>query len=98
MFLINKDLNHLIITAYPYTHWPHTWHAIIKIIEHCKQEIRICQVKWGTPHVNTLKLNTDSSTLNNPPKIRGGGILRVHSGRLMYVFSIPLGEGTNNQS
>ncbi|XP_015167662.1 14.7 kDa ribonuclease H-like protein [Solanum tuberosum] len=71
---------------------------MIKIIELCKQETRIWQVSWEKPPPNTLKLNTDRSALNNPGKIGGGGILRDHTGSMVYAFTIPLGYGTNNQA
>ena len=97
-FFINKDLKHLITTAYPYIHWPHTWHKMIRTIELCKREIKIWQVRWDTPYSNTLKLNTDCNALNNPGKIWGWGILRDPTCSLVYAFSNHFGDGTNNQS
>ncbi|WMV46072.1 hypothetical protein MTR67_039457 [Solanum verrucosum] len=97
-FLITKDIYLLINTAYSYIQWPTTWHEMIKIIELCKQDIRIWQISWEKPPQNILKLNTDGSALNNPGKIGGGGILRDHKGELVYAFSIPFGNGSNNQA
>ncbi|KAH0695796.1 hypothetical protein KY289_013278 [Solanum tuberosum] len=97
-FLITKDIYHLITTAYSYIQWTATWHEMIKIIELCKQDIRIWQISWRKPPQNILKLNTDGSALNNPGKIGGGGILRDHTGELVYAFTIPLGSGSNNQA
>lgn len=33
--------------------------------------------------------------MNNPGKIRGSGILWDHHGKLIYVFSTPIGFGSN---
>ncbi|WMV25368.1 hypothetical protein MTR67_018753 [Solanum verrucosum] len=53
---------------------------------------------WKTPPRITYKLNTDGSALHNSRKIGGGGILRDDQGSIVYVFVVPLGEGTNNQA
>ncbi|KAH0713383.1 hypothetical protein KY290_008979 [Solanum tuberosum] len=55
-------------------------------------------VKWEKPSQPVFKLNTDSSALNNPRKIGGGGILRECQGNMVYAYTIPLGIGTNNQA
>ncbi|WMV30190.1 hypothetical protein MTR67_023575 [Solanum verrucosum] len=82
----------------PVEEQPATWHEMIKIIELCKQDIRIWQISWEKPPQNILKLNTDGSAHNNPGKIGGEGILRDHRGELVYAFSIPFGNGSNNQA
>ncbi|XP_055824364.1 uncharacterized protein LOC129892852 [Solanum dulcamara] len=45
-----------------------------------------------------VKLNTDGSALHNPGKIGGGELLRNSQGDLIFAYSVPFGEGTNNQS
>ncbi|WMV23931.1 hypothetical protein MTR67_017316 [Solanum verrucosum] len=73
------------------------WSEVVECIERCNQEKRVTLVMWKTPPPNRYKLNTDGSALHNPGKIGGGGILRNEQGVIIFAFSIPLGEGTNNQ-
>jgi len=68
------------------------------MVENCSHEIKVIPVLWERPCNGVYKLNTDRSALNNPDKIGGGGILRDHQGKLVYVFVVPLGIGTNYQA
>ena len=43
-------------------------------------------------------MNANGSSLINLGKIGGGGILRNDYGYIIYGFSIPFGEGSNNQA
>ncbi|WMV30859.1 hypothetical protein MTR67_024244 [Solanum verrucosum] len=67
-------------------------------IEGCWQEVQIKEVRWMRPPDTICKLNTAGSSLKNPDSIGGGGILRDSFGKMVYVFTIPLGVGTNNQA
>lgn len=67
-------------------------------MESCTQEVKIITVMWSKPPISILKLNTDGSALSNLGKIGGGGIFRDHQGNMIYAFTVPLGEGTNNQA
>ncbi|XP_015072459.1 uncharacterized protein LOC107016533 [Solanum pennellii] len=71
---------------------------MIRTIELCKKEIELWQVRWNTPYANTLKLNTDGRAFSNPGKIGGGSILSDLTGSLVYAFSIPCRNCTNNQA
>lgn len=53
-------------------------------------------VKWINPPPPFLKLNTDESCINGV--CGGGGVLRDNQGRVIMVFSLPLGQGTSNQA
>ncbi len=44
------------------------------------------------------KLNTDGSATQETGKTGGGGILRDHTGKIIFAFSIPFGYGTNNMA
>uniref|UniRef100_M1DEJ8 RNase H family protein n=2 Tax=Solanum tuberosum TaxID=4113 RepID=M1DEJ8_SOLTU len=68
------------------------------MIEKCRHELKVIAVCWEKPTVGVYKLNTDSSTLNNPGKIGGGGILRDDQGNMVYAYAIPVGFGTNNKA
>ncbi|WMV32966.1 hypothetical protein MTR67_026351 [Solanum verrucosum] len=97
-FMVLKDILHMLNTAFLYIQWPLKWPEVVDIIESCKHDVKVTSVIWKTPPRNRYKLNTDSSALHNPGKIGGGGILRDEHGDIIYAFTIPLGEGTNNQA
>lgn len=71
---------------------------MVDLLENCKHETKVKIVTWKPPTTTKYKLNTDCSTLNNPGKSGGGGILRNEYGNILYAFSVPFGEGTNNQA
>ncbi|WMV32841.1 hypothetical protein MTR67_026226 [Solanum verrucosum] len=92
-YLIIQDMFQLLRSVFPYIQWP----EVVDMLEQGKHEIRVISVIWKTPPNSRYKLNTDDSALPNPGKIGGGVILRDSKGDIIYVFAIPLGEGTNNQ-
>lgn len=97
-FLIWKNILQIFNTVFPYIQWSHNWNDLIFMVENCSHEIKVIPVLWERPCNGVYKLNTDRSALNNPDKIGGGGILRDHQGKLVYVFVVPLGIGTNYQA
>lgn len=48
--------------------------------------------------VHQVMVKTDGSALTNPGNIGDGGILRYHTGQLLYVFAALFSVGTNNQA
>lgn len=68
------------------------------MIESCVHGIKITRVNWKRSPIQLLKLNTDGSAIGNPGKIRGGGILNYNQGIMIHAFTVPLGQGTNNQA
>ncbi|WMV45629.1 hypothetical protein MTR67_039014 [Solanum verrucosum] len=72
--------------------------SLCKLLENCIHDSKVTPVQWIKPPENWVKLNTDGSALNNPGSIGAGGVLRNHMGELLLAFSIPLGEGTNDQA
>ena len=55
-------------------------------------------VAWTRPLDQWIKINTDGKALKNPGKIGAGGILRDHTGKILMVYTSPLGEGSSNQA
>lgn len=53
-------------------------------------------VAWTRPLDQWIKINTDGRALKNPGKIGAGGILRDHTGKILMVYTSPLGEGSSN--
>ncbi|XP_015166827.1 uncharacterized protein [Solanum tuberosum] len=72
--------------------------SLCKLLENCIHDSKVTVVQWIKPPEKWVKLNTDGSALNNPGSIGAGGVLINHMGELLLAFSIPLGEGTNNQA
>ncbi|WMV50079.1 hypothetical protein MTR67_043464 [Solanum verrucosum] len=72
--------------------------SLCKLLEKCIHDSKVTAVRWIKPPEKWVKLNTDGSALSNPGNIRAGGVLRNHKGELLFAFSVPLGEGTNNQA
>ncbi|KAK4733710.1 hypothetical protein R3W88_007971 [Solanum pinnatisectum] len=58
----------------------------------------VTTIQWIKPPDSWVKINTDGSALNNPGRIGAGGILRNQTGEFILAFSVPLGQGTNNQA
>ncbi|WMV30206.1 hypothetical protein MTR67_023591 [Solanum verrucosum] len=92
------DTFKLLHTAFPYISWPLNWSSLCKLLENCIHDSKVTAVQWIKPPEKWVKLNTDGSALNNPGSIGAGGVLRNHRGELLFAFSVPLGEGTNNQA
>ena len=44
-------------------------------------------VRWNKPELNWYKLNTDGSSVGNPGKAGGGGLIRNHEGGWVKGFS-----------
>lgn len=42
-------------------------------------------------------INKDGIAINNPGRIRAGGMLRDQAGKLLMALTTPQGEGTNNK-
>ncbi|KAK6780041.1 hypothetical protein RDI58_022225 [Solanum bulbocastanum] len=97
-FLVTLDTVRLLHTTFPYIKWPVEWTSLCTVIEGCTHDTKVTAVKWIKPPDTWVKLNTDGSALNNPGNIGAGGILRNQNGDLLFAFSAPLGEGTNNQA
>ena len=53
------------------------------------------QVRWEKPQQGWIRLNTDGSTLGNPGRARGGGILRDDQGNWVAGFSRNIGFSTS---
>lgn len=45
-----------------------------------------------------MKLNSDGSSLIYPGTIGGGGYDKDSKGEMLFAFSTPVGDGTNNQA
>ena len=73
-----------------------SWDRLIKIAEHCQQQLKLSMVSWGQPSRGIYKLNTDHSAIHISGQIGGGGIKRGHQCKLIYAFAIPFGFGTYN--
>uniref|UniRef100_M1DKI6 RNase H family protein n=1 Tax=Solanum tuberosum TaxID=4113 RepID=M1DKI6_SOLTU len=97
-FVVFKDTIKLLHVVFPYISWPSSWKNICILIEQCYHDTEVTLVQWIKPPDAWVKLNTDGSALSNPGKIGAGGILRDSNGKLLFAFSAPLGEGTNNQA
>ncbi|XP_055807012.1 uncharacterized protein LOC129875801 [Solanum dulcamara] len=78
--------------------WPNSWKELVLLVEKYTNEVNVSTVYWRKPSAHMVKLNTDGSALHNPGKIGGGGLLSNNQGDLLFAFSTPFGEGTNNQS
>ena len=48
-------------------------------------------VKWNKPELNWYKLNTDGSSIGNPRKAGGGGLIQNHEGGWVKGFSRDIG-------
>ncbi|KAH0661548.1 hypothetical protein KY284_026479 [Solanum tuberosum] len=57
---------------------------------------RRVMVKWSKPSTSFVKLNSDGSCKNN--LCGGGGVIRDCEGRLLFAYSLNLGEGTKSDS
>lgn len=55
-------------------------------------------MKWLKPPADWVTLNSNGSSLGNFGSIGGGGIIRDSICDLLFPFSTPLCEGTNNQA
>ncbi|KAH0644828.1 hypothetical protein KY284_032712 [Solanum tuberosum] len=96
-FAVFKDIIKLLHVVFPYISWPSSWKNLCILIEQCYHDTKVTLVQWIKPSDAWVKLNTDRSALSNPGKIGAGGILRDSNGKLLFTYSAPLGEGTNNQ-
>ncbi|XP_049399717.1 uncharacterized protein LOC125863742 [Solanum stenotomum] len=96
--LVILDTFKLLHTAFPYISWPWEWSKLCTLIEKCTHDIKVTVVQWIKPPDRWTKLNTDGSALSNPGSTGAGGILRNHFGDIIFAFSAPLGEGTNNKA
>ena len=97
-FLVFKDTIKLLHNVLPYIAWPSSWRSLCTLLEKCTHHIKVTLMQWLKPPEIWVKLNTDGSVLSNPGKIWAGGILGDSNGRLNFAFSVPLGDGTNNQA
>ena len=95
---IFKDIMQVIRLVYPIIPWQSSLYHLIKTAEHCHQQYKIIMVSWQKPKEGIYKLNTDGSAIQDTGKIGGGGILRDHTGKIIYAFSVPLDFGTNNMA
>ncbi|WMV30194.1 hypothetical protein MTR67_023579 [Solanum verrucosum] len=84
--------------VFPYISWPWEWSKLCTLIKKCTHDIKVTVVHWIKLPDKRTKLNTDGSALSNPGSTGAGGILRNHFGDIIFAFSAPLGEGTNNQA
>ncbi|KAK4716302.1 hypothetical protein R3W88_014640 [Solanum pinnatisectum] len=96
--LVILDSFKLLQIKFPYIHWPLGWNKICTLLERCTHDIQVTAIQWQKPPDSWVKINTDGSALNNPGRIEAGGILRNQNGELILAFSVPLGQGTNNQA
>lgn len=97
-FLVFTDTIKLLDTVFPYISWPSSWRSLCIILEKCTNHIKVTRVQWLKSQEIWVKLNTHVSVLSNPGKIGAGCIPRDSNGKLVFAFSVPLGEGTNNQA
>ena len=51
------------------------------------KRMRTMQVQWFNPCEGWYKLNTDGTSLGNPRKASGGGLIRNHKGIWMKGFN-----------
>ncbi|XP_055800361.1 uncharacterized protein LOC129869765 [Solanum dulcamara] len=98
IYSVFKDNFNLLSTTYSYISWPNSWKELVLLVEKCTNEVNVSTVYWRKPSAHMVKLNTNASALHNPGKIGGRGLLRNNQGDLLFAFSTPFGEGTNNQS
>ncbi|KAH0646562.1 hypothetical protein KY284_034446 [Solanum tuberosum] len=96
--LVILDTFKLLHTTFPYISWPLGWNKLCTLIEKCTHDIKVTAVQWIKPPARWFKLNMDGSALSNPGSIGAGGVLRNSLGDIIFAFSTPLGEGTNNQA
>lgn len=55
------------------------------------------RVAWKKPTYKWIKINIESSALDNSGRIWAGGILRDKNGQLLMAFAAALGVRTNNK-
>ena len=55
-------------------------------------------VKWKSPPMGWIKGNFDGTTKGNPSKAGCGGVLRVHTCRIVDVIAIPIGISTSHKA
>ncbi|XP_070041118.1 uncharacterized protein [Nicotiana tomentosiformis] len=96
VFSINSDIYFLLRANYPSFHWPLQWNELYSTVETMQHHICTSHVTWYKPEDGFVKLNSDSSALNNPCKIGAWAIIRDHLGRFIHAIASPLGERTNN--
>ncbi|WMV32833.1 hypothetical protein MTR67_026218 [Solanum verrucosum] len=96
--LVILDTFKLLHTTFPYISWPLGWNKLCTLIEKCTHDIKVTAVQWIKLPAMWVKLNTDGSALSNPGSIGAWGVLRNSLGEIIFAFSTPLGEGTNNQT
>nr|XP_027077022.1 uncharacterized protein LOC113700774 [Coffea arabica] len=54
------------------------------------KRFKVCAVAWSRPPLNMLKLNTDASVFG--ARASGGGLVRDHTGHLIFAFYKEFGE------
>jgi len=70
------------------------WESIVHLKMSNINSTRRVMVKWSKPSTSFVKLNSDGSCKNN--LCGGGGVIRDCEGRLLFAYSLNLGEGTSN--
>ncbi|KAH0657958.1 hypothetical protein KY289_026706 [Solanum tuberosum] len=65
-------------------------YELVNIVQKCNHELSIKPDNWIRPPDSWYKLNTDGSALTSPGTIGGGGILRDHTGDMVFSFNVPL--------
>ena len=56
---------------------------------------RMIQVRWEKPSLGWVKLNTDGSSLGNPGRDSGGGLIRDSNGKWMTGFCRNIGVASS---
>lgn len=70
----------------------------IQLGEDFVHDRKVTMVAWKKPPEQWITINKDGSALDNPGKIRAGGIIRGQKGKVVMDFSVQLCIGTNNQA
>ncbi|KAH0698186.1 hypothetical protein KY290_014401 [Solanum tuberosum] len=70
------------------------WDSIVCLMKSKINATNIIQVKWLKPSISFVKINSDGSCKDG--YCGGGGVIRDHSGSLVFAYPLNLGQGTSN--
>ncbi|PNX89071.1 ribonuclease H, partial [Trifolium pratense] len=72
--------------------------VLFMVFESSHLQKPLCHVSWVTPLGNTIKVNVDGNSLNNPGRADFGGIMRNSRGNWLLGFSGFIGIATSLQA
>ena len=69
--------------------------AFLGLNERHRHSLTVIQVQWLPPSEHWFKLNSDGSSLGNPGKAGGGGIICNHHGEWVCGYARAIGHTTS---